>query len=115
MLGAKNGNKKVFRILIVKHKMKIFETSTIQIALAGLIIVLCAVIILIDLYLAIGWISPDLSIRIDQRIRKALHKPPIIILDLWYIRQRNSKWFLWTYVLSHVVIFAIAFIIVSFG
>jgi hypothetical protein len=95
--------------------MRIFDISTIQIALAVLIIVLCAVFILIDLYLALGWISPDLGIRIDLRIRKALNKPPVIILDPWYIRQRNSKWFLWTYVLSHVVVLAIAFIIVSIG
>jgi len=87
------------------------EAYTIQLALAGLMIVLCFVIILIDLYLALGWISPDLSIRIDQKIRKALNKPPIIILDLWYIRKRNSKWFIWIFFLSHVVIFAIVFII----
>jgi hypothetical protein len=91
------------------------EASTIQMALAWLVIVLCAVFILIDLYLAIGWISPDLSIRIDQRIRKALNKPPIIILDPWYIRTRNSKVFIWVFVLSHVVVFAIRFIIKSIG
>jgi hypothetical protein len=72
-----------------------FETSTIQMALDGLIIVLCAVIILIDLYLTLGWISPDLSIRIEQKIRKSLlNKQPIIILDPWYI----------SCVLSHVLI-----------
>jgi len=61
-------------------------------ALAGLIIVLCGVIILIDLYLTLGWISPDLSIRIEQKIRKSLlNKQPIIILDPWYISRRNSK------------------------
>jgi hypothetical protein len=91
------------------------EAYTIQLTLAGLMIVLCFVIILIDLYLAIGWISPDLSIRIDQKIRRALNKPPIIILDPWYIRKRNSKWFIWIIFLSHVVIFAIVFIIGLIG
>ncbi len=50
-------------------------------ALALFGIVFCGVFILVDIYLAIGWISPDLSIRIDQKLRKFLHKSPIIILD----------------------------------
>jgi hypothetical protein len=95
--------------------MKMFDTSTLQIALAMLIILLCAVFILIDLYLALGWISPDLSIRVDQRIRKILNKPPVIILDPWYIRKRNFKWFIWIYVLSHAILLALAFIIISIG
>jgi hypothetical protein len=80
-------------------------------ALAGLLIVLCFFVILMDLYLALGTIFPELSIRIDQKIRKALNKPPMIILDPFYIRKRNSKWFIWIFVLSHVVIFTIVFII----
>ena len=96
--------------------MHIIETETIQIALAGLIIVLCPVIILIDLYLALGWFFPDLSIRIEQKIRRSLlNKPPVIILDPWYIPKRNFKLFAWVFVSSHVLILAIAFIIISIG
>jgi hypothetical protein len=95
--------------------MKILDISTIKMALAVLMIFFCAVFILIDLYLLLGWIAPDLSIRVDQKIRKALNKPPVIILDPWYIRQRNSKWSTWMYVLFHVVLFAILLIIVSIG
>ena len=91
--------------------MRIVDTSTIPMALAGLMIVLCAVIIVIDLYLLLGWISPGSSIRIDQKIRKALNKSPVIILDPWYIPNRNSRWFIWSLVLSHVVLFGIALII----
>ena len=87
------------------------EAYTIQLTLAGLMIVFCFFVILMDLYLALGTIFPELSIRIDQKIRKALNKPPIIILNPWYIRKRNSKWFIWIFFLSHVVIFAIVFII----
>lgn len=86
-------------------------TYTITIALVGLIIVFCFFVILIDLYLALGTFFPELSIRIDQKIRKALDRPPMIILDPLYICKRNSKWFIWLLVLSHVVIFAIALII----
>jgi hypothetical protein len=95
--------------------MRIFEASTIQMALALFGIVFCGVFISVDIYLAIGWISPDLSIRIDQKLRKFLHKSPIIILDPWYIRQRNSKWFLWVIIISHVVVFAIWIIMRSIG
>ncbi len=77
-------------------------------ALVGLIIVLCLFVILMDLYFAIGAIHPELSIRIDQIIRKILNKPPIIILDPWYIRNRNSKWFIGLLLLSHAVFFVIA-------
>jgi hypothetical protein len=95
--------------------MKILDISTIQMALAVLMIVLCAFFILIDLYLALGWISPYLSIRVDQRIRKVLNKPAVIILDPWYIRKRNFKLFIWVYVSSHVLILGIAYIIISIG
>ena len=91
--------------------MQMIGTYTIGMALAGLMIVLCFFVILMDLYLALGTLFPELSIRIDQKIRKALNKPPIIILDPWYIRKRNSKWFIWIFVLSHVVIFAVVLII----
>jgi hypothetical protein len=95
--------------------MKVLDISTIQLALAVLMIVLCAVFILLDLYLALGWISPDLSMRIDRRIRKALNKPPVIILDPWYIPKRNFKLFVWIYVSSHMLILGIVYIIVSIG
>jgi hypothetical protein len=87
------------------------EKFTIQMGFAGLMIFLCAIFILIDLYLAVGWIPPDLAIRIDQRIRKFLRKPPIIVLDPWYIRKRNARWFVWLLVLSQVLIVASAFIV----
>jgi hypothetical protein len=80
------------------------ETFTIQMIFAGIMILLCALFLLIDIYLALGWISPHLSIRIDQRIRKLLRKPPVIILDPWYIRKRNAKWFVLIVVLFQVVL-----------
>ena len=86
-------------------------TCTIGMALTGLMIVLCFFFILIDIYLALGIIFPELNIKIEQKIRKALNKPPIIILDPWYIRERNSKWVIWIFALSLVFIFAILFII----
>jgi len=109
----------VFRLLakihvnIDGHEMKILDICTIKMALAALMIVLCAVFMVIDVYIALGLISPKLSIRIEQRARKALNKPPVIILDPWYIRQRNMKWLIWVFVLSFVILFAITFIVVS--
>jgi hypothetical protein len=96
---------------IVRHITHMIGTDTILIALFGLMIVSFLFLSLVGLYLALGTIFPELGIRIDQKIRKALKKPPVIILNPWYILIRNTKWSVWYFVLSYVIIFAIVFII----
>ena len=75
-------------------------------AVAGLMIVFFSIAMLINLYLALGTIFPELSITIDQKIGKALNKPPVIILDPSYVRKRNFKWFIWVFVSTHGAVLA---------
>ena len=86
------------------------DKYTISMLLACFMIAFLFLNILIALYLAIGLISPELGIRIDIRIRKALNRPPVIILDSWYIRRRNGKLLIWLIVLSQVIIIASIYI-----
>jgi hypothetical protein len=84
-----------------------------QMAFAGIMIFICIVFLLIDIYLALGLISPDLSVRIDHKLRKLLNKPAVIILDPWYIRNRNVKWFVIVVILFQVVL-AVGALIIKF-
>jgi hypothetical protein len=78
--------------------------------LTWFMIVFCFLNILIAIYLALGLISPELGISIDIKIRKALRRQPVIVLDPWYIRKRNAKWLFWLIVLFQVIIFASIYI-----
>ena len=93
----------------VRHKMQMFTTYILS-TLSIIMIVSCPFLLLIDVYLLLGIISPELNIKIDQKIRKAFNKPPVIILDPWDIRRRNIKWFIWIFVLSNLLVFAIIYL-----
>ena len=90
-------------------------TFIIPMAVASLMIVFFAFAFLVNLYLALGTAFPELSIRIDQKIRKALNKPPVIILNPGYVRKRNFKWFIWVFISTHVAVLAFILFLKSVG
>lgn len=68
-------------------------------------------IILINLYLLIGVIFPNLSISVDIKIRRFFNRPPVIILDPSYIRKRNMKWSIGIFLLFQGIIFVSIYIL----
>ncbi len=95
--------------------MEMIKTFIFPIAVAGFAIIFFFFAFLMNLYLALGTAFPELSIRIDQKIRKVFNKPPVIILDPGYIRKRNFKWFIWVFVSTHAAVLALILFLKSVG